>query len=314
MGRIRVVLDRLGPRPQTARRFAPAIETPLRAYGARRRVPIGRYLFVKGENPPFHTFPRTRRQRTEFAAICFFRAQLTAAHTRWCRRQGNADLRSASRGSAKPAPTPPPPANLTATNPRIANRTESRGAWSAGLRPASRGSAKPAPTTPPPANLTATNPRIANRTESRGHGAPVSDRHRAGARNPPHHHHPPPISRLQTHASPTAQNHGDMERRSPTGIARERETRTDDAAPRQSHGHEPTHRQPHRITGSVERRSPTGIARERETRPNDPTPRQSHGWSAGLRPASRGSAKPAPTTPLPTLTRVPPPAARFPGC
>ena len=146
-------------------------------------------------------------------------------------------------------------------------------AWSAGLRPASRVSAKPAPTTPPPTNLTATNPSIANRAESRGHGAPVSDRHRAGARNP-HRSRPPPTSRLRTHASPPAQNHGDMERRSPTGIARERETRepTHNAAPRQSHGCEPTHRQPRRITGT---------------------------WSAGLRPASRGSAKPAPTTPPP---------------
>ena len=158
------------------------------------------------------------------------------------------------RRSAKPAPTTPPPIT---------------GTWSAGLRPASRGSAKPAPTTPPTANLTPTNPRIANRAESRGHGAPVSDRHRAGARNPHRRRRAPPISRLRTHASPTAQNHGDMERRSPTGIARERETRTDDAAPRQSHGCEPTHRQPRRITRT---------------------------WSAGLRPASRGSAKPAPTT------------------
>ena len=46
----------------------------------------------------------------------------------------------------------------------------------------------------------------------------------------------------------------------------------------------------------MERRSPTGIARERETRPNNAAPK----WSAGLRPASRGSAKPAPTTPPPT--------------
>ena len=103
-------------------------------------------------------------------------------------------------------------------------------------------------------------------------GAPVSDRHRAGARNPHRQRRPRPISRLRTHASPTAQNRADMERRSPTGIARERETRPDNAAPRQSHGCEPTHRQPRRITGT---------------------------WSAGLRPASRGSAKPAPTTPPP---------------
>ena len=277
----------------------------MRAYGARRRVPIGRYLFVKGENPPFHTFPRTRRQRTEFAAICFFRAQLTAAHTRWCRRQGNADLRSASRGSAKPAPTTLPPANLTAANPRIANRAESRGAWSAGLRPASRGSAKPAqrppanltakpthrqprksrgawsaglrpasrgsakpaPTTPPPANLTATNPRIANRTESRGHGAPVSDRHRAGARNPHQRRRATPISRLQTHASPTAQNHG--ERGAPVSDRHRAGARNPPQRP-----HPPP-------ISRLERRSPTGIARERETRTNNTTPYAHPGSTTG---------------------------------
>ena len=42
----KVRADGLGwvsPRPRTARRFAPAIETPLRARSARRRVPMGRY-------------------------------------------------------------------------------------------------------------------------------------------------------------------------------------------------------------------------------------------------------------------------------
>ena len=126
------------------------------------------------------------------------------------------------------------------------------GTWSAGLRPASRGSAKPAPMTPRPANLTAANPRIANRAESRGHGAPVSDRHRAGARNPPQRRRPPPISRLQTHASPTAQNHGDMERRSPTGIARERETRADDTAPCQRECRTASqHRMPRSLTAPL---------------------------------------------------------------
>ena len=89
-------------------------------------------------------------------------------------------VRPASRGSAKPAPTTlaPPisrgapvsePASRGSAKPapttlRLANLT-----WSAGLRPASRGSAKPAPTTlAPPISR----------------GAPVSDRHRAGARNP----------------------------------------------------------------------------------------------------------------------------------
>ena len=59
-------------------------------------------------------------------------------------------------------------------------------------------------------------------------------------------------------STPTAQNHGDMERRSPTGIARERETRTNNAAPLNR--------------GDMERRSPTGIARERETRTNNAAP------------------------------------------
>ena len=73
-----------------------------------------------------------------------------------------------------------------------------------------------------------------------------------------------------------------------TGIARERETCTDDAAPCQSHGWS---------AGQFSRWGPpTGIARERETCTDDAALCQSHGWSAGLRPASRGSAKRAPTT------------------
>ena len=217
MGRIRVVLDRLGPRPQTARRFAPAIETPLRAYGARRRVPIGRYLFVKGENPPFHTFPRTRRQRTEFAAICFFRAQLTAAHTRWCRRQGNADLRSASRGSAKPAPTtlaPPISRPRTHASPTAQNHGDMERRSPTGIARERETRTNDATTPPISRPRTHASPTAQNHGER---GAPVSDRHRAGARNPPQRPHPPPISRL--------------ERRSPTGIARERETRTNNTTP-----------------------------------------------------------------------------------
>ena len=58
----------------------------------------------------------------------------------------------------------------------------------------------------------------------------------------------------------------------------------------------------------MERRSPTGIARERETRSNDPTPHANPTWSAGLRPASRGSAKPAPMTVRRTDVSGAPPA------
>ena len=48
---------RLGPRPGTARRFAPRIATPLRAFGARRRVAMRRYFLVKGGGPPFTLSP-----------------------------------------------------------------------------------------------------------------------------------------------------------------------------------------------------------------------------------------------------------------
>ena len=67
-----------------------------------------------------------------------------------------------------------------------------------------------------------------------------------------------------------------MERRSPTGIARERETSADNAAPCQRQAH-------------TAGQSPAKNAYDRSSS----SARQ---WSAGLRPASRGSAKPAPIT------------------
>ncbi len=125
-------------------------------------------------------------------------------------------------------------------------------------------------------------------------GAPVSDRHRAGARNP-HRRRPPrqshgcePTHRQPRRIAPTW-SAGQFSRWGPpTGIARERETRTDNAAPRQSHGCEPTHRQPRRI-------APTAWSAGQFSR------------SAGLRPASRGSAKPAAMTPSPASVSATPP-------
>ncbi len=65
----------LGPRPRTARRFAPRFETSLRACGARRQVPIRRCIFVNGgQGPPFHTFPPVTRAANEFAAGFFARS------------------------------------------------------------------------------------------------------------------------------------------------------------------------------------------------------------------------------------------------
>ena len=62
----------------------------------------------------------------------------------------------------------------------------------------------------------------------------------------------------------------------------------------------------------MERRSPTGIARERETRTNNAAPHMERRPSpgGGLRPASRVSAKPAPTTLRPDLMAQRRPAAR----
>ena len=80
-----------------------------------------------------------------------------------------------------------------------------------------------------------------------------------------------------------------QERRSPTGIARQRET-APTTPPRQSQGAP----------------SPTGIARERKPERPPPISEEARGrpaWSAGLRPASRGSAKRAPTTLAPPISR-----------
>ena len=45
---------------RSARRFAPQTETPLRAIGARRRVPVCRFFLVKGGNPLSHFLPKPR--------------------------------------------------------------------------------------------------------------------------------------------------------------------------------------------------------------------------------------------------------------
>ena len=184
------------------------------------------------------------------------------------------------------------------------------GNWSAGLRPASRGSAKPAPTTPrhgrnsqfPVAGF---HGRIRERAAASSDASlPFCERGES-----PLSHFPPELAGSErsslpfvffahSRSTPPTQNHGDdMERRSPTGIARERETCTDDAAPRQSHGCEPTHRQPRRITGTWSAGLRPASRGSAKPAPTTPPPTNLTAWSAGLRPASRGSAKPAPTTP-----------------
>ena len=82
-----------------------------------------------------------------------------------------------------------------------------------------------------------------------------------------------------------------MERRSPTGIARERETSVDNAAPCQRQartaGQSPAKNAYDRSSSSArtERRSPTGIARERETSADDAAPCQRQAHTAGQSPA-----------------------------
>ena len=217
-----------------------------------------RCRFVKGGVPPFHTFPPVMRAANlRFAAILFFRL---LGGNGW-----SAGLRPASRGSAKPAPTTPRPANLTverrppdrhragARNQRrrrcrsltgIARERETSTAppisrWSAGLPTGIARERETSADDAGPANLT---------VERRS-----PDRHRAGARNPHRQRWP-------------RQSHG-QERRSPTGIARERETSADDAGP---------------ANLTVERRSPTGIARERETRTDNAGHANLTARSAGL--------------------------------
>ena len=113
------------------------------------------------------------------------------------------------------------------------------------------------------------------------HGATVSDRHRAGARNPHQQRCAPPISPLRTAHRRSAQNHGD------NGAPVSDRHRAGARNPHQQRRPPPisllrtTHSQPRRITGT---------------------------WSAGLRPASRGSAKPAPMTVRRTDVSGAPPA------
>ena len=179
-----------------------------------------RCRFVKGGVPPFHTFPPVMRAANlRFAAILFFRLL-----------GGNGQERRSPTGIARQ--------RETCTDDAAPRQSHGGAPVSDRHRAAAR------------------NPHRRRRAPPISRpGAPVSDRHRAGARNPHRRRRATPISRLRTHASPTAKSHGDMERRSPTGIARERETSTDDAAPPQSHGGAPVFRPAQRPAGPRTTRS-----------------------------------------------------------
>ena len=107
--------------------------------------------------------------------------------------------------------------------------------------------------------------------------------------------------RSGTFSKPIDKRQQELERRSPTGIARERETCTNDAGPSQRESRTTSCRRGERtdpIMWVPAAQPPalhtrTAFQHRRETRAAN----GSKSWSAGLRPASRGSAKPAPMTP-----------------
>ena len=171
--------------------------------------------------------------------------------------------------------------------PRDPHRQASR--RSAGLRPASRGSAKPAPMTRRHANPRPKAARPPSPGEQKERRSPTGiARERETS--------PDDAASCQC-PSPGEQK----ERRSPTGIARERETSPDDAASCQhaAEGREtPIARAESAGTASRGSAKPPHDAASCPTRGRRPrdSHRQASRRSAGLRPASRGSAKPAPTT------------------
>ena len=176
-----------------------------------RRAPTKRSGAAGQGTPTSGRHARERETSAHDAAPCQ-RAFPTTSHPGW-RAKRSAGLRPASRGSAKPALMTLPPANVNSPPPPIpagarngapvsgrhareretsANDaapcqrefpTTSHPGWrerSAGLRPASRGSAKPALMTLRPTNVNSPPRPIPDGARN---GAPVSDRHRAGARN-----------------------------------------------------------------------------------------------------------------------------------
>ena len=120
-----------------------------------------------------------------------------------------------------------------------------------------------------------------------------------------------PAPMTQRHANPRPKaarppSPGEQkERRSPTGIARERETSPDDAASCQPEAEGRETPIARRAEGSAGLRPASRVSakpapmtqRHANTRPKAARlASPGEPWSAGLRPASRGSAKPAPTT------------------
>ena len=197
----------------------------------------------------------------------------------------------------------------------IAHRQPRRSAgtaWSAGLRPASRGSAKPAPMTPG-------SQRESRTTSCRGRGTDRPDHLPVRAQ-------PPALHTRTAFATPSrnacCQRRKSLERRSPTGIARERETCTNDAgcqrsksartawnadlwpvlpvgagrpAPRPGGPRDRASPTAKKRGDGLERRSPTGIARERETCTNDAGCQRSKSartaWNAGPLASSPGGGR-----------------------
>ena len=95
------------PRPRTARRFASAIETPSRACGALRRVPIGSSCFCERGGAPLSHFPPGQAgSEPEVRCHCFFRGQGTPTSGRHrCAQRSNDGSLLSSRHAGQGTPT-----------------------------------------------------------------------------------------------------------------------------------------------------------------------------------------------------------------
>ena len=124
------------------------IETPLRAFGALRRVPIGRYCFVKGGgSPPFTLSPgHVGSERSSLPSV-FSRLANRRPH-KVARRQGNADPLHTRRRAGKGTPTSGRHARSGGPRNGVTPPAKTAGtAWERRPLVGTRGSAKPAPMT-----------------------------------------------------------------------------------------------------------------------------------------------------------------------
>ena len=247
---------------------------------------------VKGGRwPPFHTFPPITRAANgvrchqSFARSAKRRPHQVAYRPGAPASSPGGGLRPASRGSAKPAPTTLRPANLTAANGVSPICVESRGRLVERRPPVgTRGSAKPAPMTVRRTDVSGAPPAQS--------GLRCSLRFAQRCR-------PPPGGLARGRRSLASASW------CPWGYPPRCVARRLAPRPEGERGESPLSHIPPGHAGSERSSLPLFLraqqyANHAESRGHGAPVSDRHRWSAGLRPASRGSAKPAPTTPPPT--------------